>query len=91
MRGQFFHQIQTFIGIGLLLLAILGFVLMILLQLPKADMVKQQANILTKVPEDLFSDSNAVNQQIRSLKVPSGVPVSPEQVNIGRSNVFESF
>jgi len=91
MRSQFSDRFETFLGIGLLLVAVLGFILMIILNLPRADEVNQRAKLLKEIPEDLFSGSNPVNQQIQSLNVPNGVPVEVDPNNLGRSNVFENF
>jgi len=91
MPSRFTERFETILGVGLLLVAVLGFILMILLSLPRADEVKNKAKILREIPQDLFSSSNPINQQINELKVPGGVPVSVDPGTLGRSNVFENF
>ena len=90
MRSGFLQQIQSIIGIGLLLLSILGFLLLVLLSLPKSAQVQSQAKLLKSDP-DLFSSSNPVNQQIRNLKVPANIPVVVGQDELGRNDVFQNF
>ena len=90
MKNNFMHKVQTIIGIGLLLLTILGFILMVLLNLPKDDAVKSKAKLLKSDPE-LFSSTDATNQKIKSLKVPSNIPVTIDQASLGRADVFQGL
>ena len=90
MGTQYAHKIQTFIGLALLLLAVLGFILTLVMNLPKQEQVESQAKALEILPRDFFS-GNAVTEQIKKLNVPSGVPVNLDSGNLGRSNVFERY
>ncbi len=84
------HRLQTFIGLSLLFVAVLGFILLLVLQLPKEDQVNQRAKRLQVIPRDFFSN-NPTTEAIRRLNVPNGVPVNLDEANLGRSNVFESY
>lgn len=84
-------KLETVIGVALLLAAVLGFLLMIVLQLPKDEAVQAQARPLPILPRDFFSAENEVTEQVKKLTVPSGVPVTVDQGKLGRSNVFEGF
>ncbi|HUD21146.1 MAG TPA: hypothetical protein VMQ44_03715 [Candidatus Saccharimonadales bacterium] len=84
-------KLENIIGIGLLVLAIFGFILSLLLGLPSSDKVNQTAQPLQNLPEDFFASTNQLNTTIGQLKVPSGVPVTADPNNLGRSNVFASF
>lgn len=89
MGTKFTYKVETIIGLTALLAAILGFLLMILIGLPKANEVEQKAQVLREIPRDFFSSE--ITQQIRQLDVPQGVPVEVNPNNIGRTNVFERF
>lgn len=91
MRNIFANRLETYIGIALLLISVLGFVFMILTSLPTTKQVGAEANPLPEIPRDLFSSSNELNNAIRSLHTPSGVPVTVSPGNLGRSNVFENY
>jgi len=85
------HKLETFIGIGLLLIAVLAFIFTLVSQLPKTEDVKAQAQPIPEIPVDFFSDKNEVANQIRALNLPGNIPVSVESKNLGRNNVFENF
>lgn len=85
------QRLETFIGIGLLLVAVLGFIFSLISQLPKQDQVNAQARPIPEIPRDFFSGDNATANQIRSLNVPANIPVTVDSKNLGRSNVFENF
>ena len=87
--GKF--KFESMLGAGLLTIAVLGFILSIILSLPKSDQVSSRADTLPVIPGNLFSDDNELTKTIRSLVVPSNIPVKPNQSNIGRVNVFESY
>lgn len=84
------HRIQTFVGLAVLLIAVLGFILLLVTRLPDQNEVGAQAKTLEILPRDFFS-GNAVTEEIRKLNVPSGVPVNLDANNVGRSNVFERY
>lgn len=87
--GRF--KFESMLGVGLLTIAVLGFILSVILSLPKSDQVAGRAETLSVIPGDLFSSDNELTKTIRSLVVPSNIPVRPNQSNIGRANVFESY
>ncbi|MEX0594542.1 MAG: hypothetical protein WD157_00350 [Patescibacteria group bacterium] len=87
--GKF--KFESMIGIGLLVIAILGFILSVILSLPKSEQVQGRAQTLPEIPRDLFSSDNELTQQIRRLVSPSNIPVKAKQSNLGRKNVFENF
>lgn len=84
-------RLQTFIGIGLVAVAILAFFLTLLSSLPKEAAINAQAKPLTQIPENLFSSDNPTTKKINALTVPSNVPVAVDPNSIGRPNVFENF
>lgn len=90
MRGRFTSRLETYIGIALLLIAVLGFVFSILTSLPSEKQVNEVANPLPEIPRDLFSSSNALNKTIQDLHSPGGVPVTVDPTQVGRSNIFEN-
>lgn len=90
MRARFTNRLETYIGIALLMIAVLGFLFSILTSLPNAKQVEQVARPLPEIPRDLFSSSNELNKTIQSLHAPSGVPVTISPTELGRSNVFEN-
>lgn len=90
MGSTYANRIQTFIGLALLLITVLGFVLSLVLQLPKQNVVAERAQTLDIIPRDFFS-TNATTEEIRKLSIPNGVPVNLDSNNLGRSNVFESY
>lgn len=90
MRARFTSRLETYIGIALLLIAVLGFLFSILTSLPNAKQVNQVARPLQQIPRDLFSSSNELNKTIQSLHAPGGVPVTVSPTELGRSNVFEN-
>lgn len=84
-------RLQTYLGLGLLIIAILAFFFNVFASLPKADEVNQVAEPLAEIPKDLFSGSNELSRQINALNVPSNVPVVVNPSNLGRSNVFQNY
>lgn len=84
-------KFESILGMGLLTLAILGFILSVILSLPKDDKVAGRAETLPSIPDNLFSKDNQLTKDIQSLTVPTNIPVKPNQANIGRVNVFESY
>jgi len=91
MRSQSTNRLETYIGIALLLIAVLSFVFMLLTSLPNAKQVGESSKPLPEIPRDLFSSSNELNNAIKSLHTPDGVPVTVNPGNLGRSNVFENY
>lgn len=89
MMGKF--KFESLIGIGLLTLAIVGFILTVILNLPKAEQVESRAQTLPEIPRDLFSENNELTQQINRLSAPRNIPVTTSQGKLGRKNVFENF
>lgn len=85
------NKIQTLIGVALLAVAIIAFVFTLLTSLPKKEAISAEAKPLQDVPEDLFSSSNDVIQQLNKLSVPTKVPVTVDANNLGRANAFENF
>lgn len=83
-------QFETYAGITLMLVAVLGFVFMILTSLPTATKVNAQAKPLKEIPRDLFSSENDINKMIRVLNTPAGVPVTVNPATLGRTNIFEN-
>lgn len=84
------HRLQSFIGLAVLVIAVLGFVVLLVTNLPKDDEVAARAEPLEVLPRDFFS-GNAVTEQVRKLTVPNGVPVNLDANNLGRTNVFERY
>lgn len=84
-------KFESVIGIGLVTLAILGFILTFILSLPKSEAVNSRAQTLPPIPNNLFASDNPLTQKVRSLLSPPGVPVTPDPANLGRGNVFENF
>ena len=87
--GKF--KFESFIGIGILTLAILGFILTVILSLPKTEQVSSRAETLKPIPSDLFSSDNEVTKKIKALIVPTNIPVKANEANLGRGNVFENY
>ena len=90
MRGRFTNRLETYIGIALLLIAVLGFLFSILTNLPKDKQVSEVAHPLPEIPRDLFSSSNELNKVIQGLNSPGGIPVTVKSGDLGRSNIFEN-
>jgi hypothetical protein len=84
------HRLQSMVGLALLVIAVLGFIVSLVTNLPKDTEVAAQAQPLQVLPRDFFS-GNAVAEQVRKLSVPNGVPVNLDANNLGRSNVFERY
>ena len=87
--GKF--KFESILGIGILTLAILGFILSVILSLPSGDKVVGRAETRPEIPSNLFSSDNELTKEIRTLVVPSNIPVTPNQANLGRGNVFENY
>ncbi|MEK7202519.1 MAG: hypothetical protein AAB669_03280 [Patescibacteria group bacterium] len=90
MRGRFTGRLETYIGIAMLLIAVLGFLFSILTSLPTDKQVGEVAKPLPEIPRDLFSSSNELNIAIQGLHSPGGVPVTVNPSELGRSNIFEN-
>lgn len=84
-------KLETVVGVGLLIVAVVGFMLSVLLSLPEQEQVDALAQPLTEIPRDLFSSDNELTKKVRSLSTPNGVPVSVDPATVGRTNVFENF
>ncbi len=84
-------KVESLIGMGLLTVAILGFILSFVLSLPKGDVVTGRAQALPPIPPNLFASDNELTKKVQSLIAPPGVPVTPDPANLGRTNVFENF
>lgn len=82
-------RVETFVGIGLLLLVILGFILLLVTNLPTSSDVEARAKLLKPVPSEIFDGSSEINQKIRRLTVPSGVPVEVSGGSLGKTDVFK--
>ena len=89
MGNRFMDRVETFVGVGLLLLVILGFILMLISNLPTSSDVAARTHLLKAVPNDIFDGSNETNKKIRKLTVPSLVPVQLDSRNLGKSNIFQ--
>jgi hypothetical protein len=83
-------KLGTVIGVVLILVVVLGFLLSVLLQLPKSGQAEKLAKPLQTLPRDFFS-SNATTDAIRKLNKPNNVPVVVDPNQVGRNNVFEGF
>lgn len=84
-------KLDTIIGVGLLVVAVLGFLISVIVQLPKKEQIEQIAQPLPIIPSNMFSSDNELTKAVRSLSKPNGVPVTVDPSTIGRSNVFENF
>jgi len=84
-------QVQAYVGIGLVVVAVLAFVLTFLSVLPHSADVTVQAHPLPAIPRDLFASDNELNQAISKLTVPANTPVTVHPENLGRANAFENF
>lgn len=91
MNGGFSKRLETYVGVALLLIAVLGFIVSILLQLPKSEKVTELAKPLQVIPRDMFSSQGELNQLVQKLNTPGGVPVVVDPNSLGRSNVFQNF
>ena len=90
MRGRFTSRLETYIGIAMLLIAVLGFLFSILTSLPSEKEVSKVAHPLPEIPRTLFSSSNELNKMVQELHSPGGVPVTINPTELGRSNIFEN-
>lgn len=90
MRGRFTSRLETYIGIAMLLIAVLGFLFLILTSLPTEKEVAEVADPLPEIPRTLFSSTNELNKMVQELHSPGGVPVTIEPTQLGRSNIFEN-
>lgn len=84
-------KIETWIGIGLLIIVIVAFILEIIFSLPKAGAVTAKAVVVPTIPRDLFSSTNPLNKSVSQLNVPTNVPVTVAPTEIGRDNSFAAF
>lgn len=85
------ERVNTIVGVGLVILAIVAFLVMIIVNLPHDAQVSQLANPLPSIPQNMFADSNPLIQSIKGLSVPANVPVTVTNNNLGRDNAFEGF
>lgn len=90
MPSRFTNRLETYIGIALLLIAVLGFVFSVLVSLPRDEQVKSVAKPLKEIPRDLFSSQNELNKMIGGLSTPGGVPVTVDPTQLGKNNAFGS-
>lgn len=90
MHSKFTNKLETYIGLSLLLIAVLGFIFSVLTSLPKKEQVDEVARPLQEIPRDLFSSENPLNKAVGALSTPSGVPVTVDPGNLGKSNVFSN-
>jgi hypothetical protein len=88
MRGL---KLDTIVGVGLIIIAVLGFLVSVISQLPKKERIDQVAQPLPIIPADMFSSDNELTRAVRALSKPNGVPVVVDPSTIGRTNVFENF
>ena len=88
MHSRFTSRLETYIGVALLLIAVLGFVFSVLANLPRDEQVKSIAKPLKEIPRDLFSSQNELNKMIGGLNTPSGVPVTVDPTQLGKNNAF---
>lgn len=84
-------KLDTIVGVGLLIVAVLGFLLSVIFQLPKKEQVDQLAQPLPEIPRNMFAADNELTKAVRALTKPNGVPVTVDPSTIGRTNVFENF
>ncbi|HSX42144.1 MAG TPA: hypothetical protein VLE93_02215 [Candidatus Saccharimonadales bacterium] len=84
-------KIETWIGIGLLIIVIVAFILELIFSLPKGAAVTAKARVVPTIPRDLFASTNPLNKQVSQLNVPSNVPVNVQPSEVGRDNVFAGF
>ncbi len=85
------NKIETWVGIGLLIIVIVAFILEIIFSLPKDPAITAKAQVIPTIPRDLFSATNPLNKKVGQLNVPSNVPVTVGNNEIGRDNVFATF
>ncbi|MEK7548599.1 MAG: hypothetical protein AAB499_01720 [Patescibacteria group bacterium] len=91
MNARLIAKIELIVGAVLTLSAIVGFLFIVVLNLPRASQVAENSRPLPKIPEKFFSPENPVMAKIGQLVVPSGVPVKVEPGNLGRENVFKNY
>ena len=91
MQGRFTSKLETYIGIALLLLAVLGFLFSVLTSLPNKSEVAATANPLKEIPRDMFSSDNEIIQSIKKLNTPGGVPVTVNPDTLGKTSAFGNF
>lgn len=84
-------KLDTIIGVGLLIITVLGFLISVIVQLPKKEQIDQVAQPLPTIPANMFSSDNELTKAVRALSKPNGVPVIVDPSTIGRTNVFENF
>lgn len=85
------NKIETWIGIGLLIIVIVVFVFELFAARPAQSTVTSRAQTIPVIPRDLFSATNPLNKKVSQLNVPSNVPVAVTGGEIGRDNVFANF
>lgn len=91
MQGRFTTRLESYIGIALLLLAVLGFLFSVLTALPDKKEVEANAKTLKEIPRDMFSSDNELTKTINKLNTPGGVPVTVNPETLGKSSAFGDF
>jgi hypothetical protein len=84
-------KLETYIGIGLVVIAIVAFLFVFVSDLPSNSQVNQQAQTLPTIPDNMFASSNPLVSKLNSLSIPTGTPVVISPTSIGRGNVFQSY
>lgn len=86
------NKLQSYLGIGLLILSIFGFVLMILLGVVSNENdLATRADILPNLKGDFLTNENELTSKILNLRVPTDIPVSVSNDNVGRESVFKQY
>lgn len=86
------NKLQSYIGIGLLLIVIIGFIFMIVRGIVVSDAeIQSRADVLPNLSSDFLTDENEVTKRINELTVPAGVPVTVSDDSVGRTNVFTQY
>jgi len=91
MQGRFTSRLESYIGIALLLLAVLGFLFSVLTALPDKTEVAAKANTLKEIPRDMFSNDNDLIKSVKKLNTPGGIPVTVNPDTLGKTSVFGNF
>jgi len=91
MKNEVFSKTETVVGVFVLLAVVLGFILSVVLALPKSAEVERLAAPIKKeeIDKNFFTDKNEVTQKLNQLKAPAGVPVIIDPANLGRGNAFQ--
>lgn len=84
-------KITLYVGLIIVIFTVLGFIFLVIRELPTDQEISSTAKPLQNLPSNFFQPDFPLNSQIRELNVPGGVPVQLNQQNLGRSNVFLNF